>query len=261
MKVTSDRHHASGEEKRAEQPEWRKAGGVHHDDFGVGSELVQRVRDRDHQRDRRDDQHQRRNHQAGDAEKGDDGLALARHQVDAAQRLRNPDHAGEADQDQRKRRERRAENVPVDRPHRYPHGPTLHAPRAASDQPLFEGSPLVGPPTASRPLSHYHPFDPSTKWPGRGGPPIWLIIHVMWPSGHCGAWQCRGLRAIVPKTSGPERFGPLPKRNIPSYGPNSGPVSSPEFWRIYLCPTPSRSALSLFPPRPVAFLWCFAMTH
>src|SRR4029079_2036870 len=111
--------HAGGDQERPEQPEWREAGGVHHNDFGIGGELVQRVRDRDHQRDRRDDQDQRRNHQAGDAEKGDDGLTLARHQVDAAQRLRNPDHAGEADQDQRKRRERRLEDVSVDRPHRY----------------------------------------------------------------------------------------------------------------------------------------------
>src|SRR3954471_3517632 len=49
----------------------------------------------------------------------------------------------------------------------------------------------------------------------------------MWPSGHCGAWQYRGLRAIVPETSGPERFGPLPKRNIPSEGPNSRPPQQP----------------------------------
>src|SRR3954467_2696130 len=49
----------------------------------------------------------------------------------------------------------------------------------------------------------------------------------MWPSGHCGAWQYRGLRAIVPETSGPERFGPLPKRNIPSEGPNSRPPPQP----------------------------------
>ena len=99
------RHHAGGVEERAEQPERREAGGVHHDDFGIGRELVQRVRDRDHQRDRRDDQDQRRNDQAGDAEEGQDGLTLARHQVDAAQRLGNPDHAGEADQDHRKRRQ------------------------------------------------------------------------------------------------------------------------------------------------------------
>ena len=130
-------HDAGSEEERAEQPEWREAGGIHHDDFGIGGELVQRVRDRDHQRNRRDDQHQRRNHQAGDAEKGDDGLALARHQVDAAQCLRNPDHAREADQDKRKRRQRRAENVPVDRPHRYRTIPPLRAGRAVSDQTLL----------------------------------------------------------------------------------------------------------------------------
>ena len=57
--------------------------------------------------------------QAGEAQEGQDGLALAGHQVDAAQRLRNPDHAGEAGQDHRERRQRRAENIAVDRPHRY----------------------------------------------------------------------------------------------------------------------------------------------
>jgi hypothetical protein len=64
------------------------------------------------------DQNQRRDHQAGDAQKGQDGLALTGHQVDAAQRLRDPDHPGEADQNQRKRRERRAKDILVDRPHR-----------------------------------------------------------------------------------------------------------------------------------------------
>src|ERR1700690_3235643 len=33
-------------------------------------------------------------------------------------------------------------------------------------------------------LSHYHPFDPSTKWLGDGTLAIWLIIRPMWPSGH-----------------------------------------------------------------------------
>ncbi|MFK4699097.1 hypothetical protein ABIF42_004691 [Bradyrhizobium diazoefficiens] len=107
-------HHAGGVEERIEQPERREAGGIHHDDLGIGRELVQGVRDRDHQRDRRDDQDQRGHDEAGDAEEGEDGLTLARHQVDAAQRLRNPDHAGEADQDQRKRRQRRAEDIPID---------------------------------------------------------------------------------------------------------------------------------------------------
>ncbi len=113
------RHHAGGVDEGEEQPERRKAGGVHHDDLGIGGELVEGVGNRDHQRDRRDDQHQRGNHQAGDAEKGHDGLALARHQVDAAQRLRNPDHARQADQDHRKRPKRRAKDIFVDRPHRY----------------------------------------------------------------------------------------------------------------------------------------------
>src|SRR5207244_9554520 len=74
-------------------------------------------------------------------EEGENGLTLARHQVDAAQRLRNPDHAGEADQDQRKRRERRAENVPVDRPHRLPHDPHLATERRLRDQSLTRDPP------------------------------------------------------------------------------------------------------------------------
>src|SRR3954464_6032248 len=52
--------------------------------------------------------------------------------------------------------------------------------------------------------SHYHPFDPSTKWPGRGTLRIWLIIHWMWPSGHAGAWQRGASQAIVPETGGLE---------------------------------------------------------
>ena len=230
------RHHAGGVEERAEQPERREAGGIHHDDFGIGRELVQRVRDRDHQRDRRDDQHQRRNHQAGDAEKGNDGLALARHQVDAAQRLRNPDHAGEADQDQRKRRKRRAENVLVDRPHRYRTIPPLRAQRAASDQPLLRGPLWSRRPPSSRLVSHYHPFDPSTKWPGRGTLRIWLIIHLMWPSGHAGAWQCGASQAIVPETGGLEAIlGRCRCKNQKYPGPRPGDflsAHSPEFWRI-----------------------------
>ncbi len=112
------RHHTGGVKERPEQPERRQAGRVHHDNLGVGGELVEGMRNRDHQRDRRDDQHQRRNDQAGDAQKSNDRLTLAGHEIDAAQRLRNPDHPGQADQNHRKRRQRRAENIPVDRPHR-----------------------------------------------------------------------------------------------------------------------------------------------
>src|SRR5689334_5684422 len=62
------------------------------------------------------------------------------------------------------------------------------------------------------------------------------------------------------ENTGPERFGPLPKRD--NYIPRAEFRfrQQPQFWRIYPCPTPSRSALSHFPPLPVAFSWRFAMT-
>src|SRR6202047_3459228 len=50
-------------------------------------------------------------------------------------------------------------------------------------------------------LSHYHPFDPSTKWLGDGALAIWLLNWLMWPSGHAGAWQCGGRRAIVRRST------------------------------------------------------------
>jgi hypothetical protein len=46
-------------------------------------------------------------------------------------------------------------------------------------------------------LSHYHPFDPSTKWLRHGTLGIWLIIRVMWLCGHGNAWHCGGWQAIV----------------------------------------------------------------
>ncbi len=166
----------------------------------VGRELVEGVRDRDHQGDRRDDQHESGNHQAGDAEKGDDGLTLAGHQVDATQRLRNPDHPRQADQDQRKRRERRAKNVLVDRPHRHRTIPPCRLELRLTTNPEI-GIPLVAPPLLPAVLlSHYHPFDPSTKWLRHGALKIWLIIRQMWPSSHCRAWQRSQQQAIVGPT-------------------------------------------------------------
>jgi hypothetical protein len=41
-------------------------------------------------------------------------------------------------------------------------------------------------------LSHYHPFDPSTKWLCHGTHTIWLINRVMWPISHGSAWQRSG---------------------------------------------------------------------
>ena len=64
-------------------------------------QLVEHVRGRDHQRDRRDHQDEQRNDQPGDADEDQDGLALAGHQVDVAQRLGDPDHRGQADQHDR----------------------------------------------------------------------------------------------------------------------------------------------------------------
>src|SRR5207244_10484997 len=74
-------------EKGAEQDPRRHAGRVHHDEFGVVAEFVEHVGDRDHQRDRRDDQDQEGNDQAGDADEDEDALALIGHQGDVAQRL------------------------------------------------------------------------------------------------------------------------------------------------------------------------------
>src|ERR1700704_5839703 len=215
--------------------------------------------DRDHQRDRRDDQHQRRNHQAGDAEKGDDGLALAGHQVDAAQCLRNPDHPCQADQNQCKRRERRAKDILVDRPHRYR---TIPAPREPDKR--LTTNPEIGIPfgrAATCPagsLSHYHPFDPSTKWLRHGTLEIWLIIHAMWPPSNDRRLAAQPLTGHSARDHAFDGRESQPKRTF-EVPPGGFPTSdSPDFWRICLCPTPSRSASSRFRPPRAAFWWCSA---
>jgi hypothetical protein len=90
----------------------------------IGIEPVERVTDRNDQRDRRDDQHQHRNQQARDADEHQHGLALVGHQVDLAQRVRQPDERGQADTNQQERAERGAENVSVERTH-MPAGPPV----------------------------------------------------------------------------------------------------------------------------------------
>ena len=65
--------------------------------------LLQDVRHRDHQRDRRDHHDQQWNDQAGDADEDQDGLALAGHEVDVAHRLGEPDRHGQADKHHQKR--------------------------------------------------------------------------------------------------------------------------------------------------------------
>ena len=95
----------------------RHAGRVHHDQFGIVAELVEHVGDRDHQRDRRDDQQQQRNDQTGDADEDEDALALIGHQVDVAQRLRDPHQRGHAGANHQERTERGAKDITPDRPH------------------------------------------------------------------------------------------------------------------------------------------------
>src|SRR5882757_5297600 len=45
--------------------------------------------------------------------------------------------------------------------------------------PRAQGSPLVASPSSQPAHSHYHLFDPSTKWLCQGTLGIWLIIHAM----------------------------------------------------------------------------------
>ena len=111
------RDHDRGGQERPEDAPRRHAGCVHHDDFGIGVEPVQRVADRHHQGERRDHQHQHGDQQAGDADEHQDRLTLVGHQVDFAQRVRQPDDRRQADQDQQERAESCAENVAVERTH------------------------------------------------------------------------------------------------------------------------------------------------
>jgi hypothetical protein len=129
-----DRHRDGRGEERAEDAPRRHAGRVHHDDFRIGVEPVERMADRDHQRDRRDDQHQHRDQQAGDADEHQHGLALVGHQVDLAQRVRQPDDRRQADTNQQERAERGAENVSVERTH-VPAGPPVPRDATSPDAP------------------------------------------------------------------------------------------------------------------------------
>src|ERR1700752_625882 len=41
---------------------------------------------------------------------------------------------------------------------------------------MSRGSPWLSPHVSTGLFSHYHPFDPSTKWLRRGAPRLWLIF-------------------------------------------------------------------------------------
>ncbi len=191
--------------------------------------------------------------ETGDAEEGHDGLTLARHEVDAAQRLGNPDHAGEADQDHHKRRKRRAEYIPVDRPHRYRTIPNSQ-PNARPATSRFR---VPNGCAASRPaglVSHYHPVDPSTKWP-RDGTSCQMVNNSPAVAGRPRrAWQRRAGQVIVPN-----RAASAAKDDIPSaVSAGFDPAIALIFWRNCPCPTPSRSASSRCPQPPAASSWCSA---
>src|SRR5437868_6686745 len=51
------------------------------------------------------------------------------------------------------------------------------------------GFPKAAPLSRIGTLSHYHPFDRSTKWLRQGTFETRLIFAEMWPPRHVGAWQ------------------------------------------------------------------------
>ena len=125
------RHDDADRKEGPEQNPRRHAGRVHHDELGIVAELVEHVRDRDHQRDRRDDQDEQRNDQAGDADEDEDALALIGHQVDVAQRLRDPHQRGHAGANHQERTKRGAKNIAPDGPHTHYASPLAAKPRRA----------------------------------------------------------------------------------------------------------------------------------
>src|SRR6266404_7629756 len=55
---------------------------------------------------------------------------------------------------------------------------------AVGDQSRVQGSPFGRVAIVQPANSHYHPFDPSTKWLRQGTLGLWLIICAMWPPSH-----------------------------------------------------------------------------
>ena len=159
-----DRGDQTDGDERSQQPPRPHARAVHHDDLGIGGELVQDVGHRDDKSDRRDDHDKLRNDQAGDAEEGQDGLALSRHQVDVAQRLGHPDGARQADEHQQERPERGAKNIPADRPHPpAPSHPSAIHLRRRTAKPGESPVRQTDPPQSNN-------LDGSTKWLRNGKP-------------------------------------------------------------------------------------------
>src|SRR5262249_12687668 len=120
------------------------------------------MRHRDHQGDRRDDQHEQRNDEAGDADEDEDALALIRHQVDVAHRLRDPHQRGHAGANHQERTKRGAKNIAADGPHPIYASPLAANRRCAGPPDARDGAPML------YPVPFYPLFDPATKWLGQG---------------------------------------------------------------------------------------------
>ena len=160
-----DRREDRDRDERRQQPPRPHAGAVHHDDFGIGGELVQDVSDRDHERDRRDHHDQLRDDQAGDADERQDGLALAGHQIDVAQRLGYPDRA------------RQADRAPTGTPQRWCEKYTGRLTPSACAVPPSAEPPCTPDPTSGGPRNQADRspriavcLDRSTKWLRNGKP-------------------------------------------------------------------------------------------
>lgn len=122
----SCRHHRQGHprhqqrggdgqhEKRPGQPVRGDACRIHHNQFRIAVEAVQRVERRHEQGDRRDTGDQRGQRKQRYREEDHDGLALAGDKIDLAQRLRHPDHACQPNQEDNGRDRGNLQDVTVE---------------------------------------------------------------------------------------------------------------------------------------------------
>ena len=110
-------HHHREHREGPQDGHRREAGRVHHDEFAVGIEPVQRVENRDEQRERRDDHHEGRHAQHGHFQEKQNRLALAGDEVELAQGLRDPDDPGQREETGEKRHRRNPQDVSLDHAH------------------------------------------------------------------------------------------------------------------------------------------------
>ncbi len=107
------RGHGRQRQKRTRQPARRQSSRAQHHKLAVSVHLVERVENRGKKRDGRDNHHERRDCEPGDAQKQQQCLPLAGHQIDLAQRLGDPDDGCQNDKAGRESRKSVPENVAV----------------------------------------------------------------------------------------------------------------------------------------------------